>query len=121
VQVMFTVPKSKLRVVNADIDGASILSDVPPRDAGDENGNNGNASPTRVKDLAGRFEQMSGRSTPRMSPRPSPSNSIKSLKVRSKGSSASLARQTSIRSARLGSGAGMSPLGNGKGKEKERE
>ena len=115
---MFTVPKSKLRVVNADIDGASILRDVPPRDAGDDNGN-GNTSPTRVKDLAGRFEQMSGRSTPRMSPRPSPSNSIKSLKVRSKGSSASLARQTSIRSARLGSGPSPSPLG--KGKEKERE
>ncbi|KAI4629044.1 uncharacterized protein J4E87_003304 [Alternaria ethzedia] len=124
VQVMFTVPKSKLRVVNADIDGASILSDVPPRDAGDDNGNgNGKESPTRVKDLAGRFEQMSGSGSrggsPRMSPRPSPSNSIKSLKVRGKASQSSLAREVSVRSKRLGSGAGMSPLGNGKGKEKE--
>jgi hypothetical protein len=74
-------------------------------------------SPKSVKDLAGRFEQMSsssgGKSSPRMSPRPSPSNSIKSLKVRGKASSASLARQTSIRSAR--------ERVSSKGKEKEKE
>ena len=114
VQVMFTVPKSKLRVVNADVDGNSILS-VGGQDADDGNGsssnNNNNNSrgvkDTRsVKDLAGRFEQMSRRSsTPRTSPRPSPSNSIKSLKVRGKKSSeTNLARQTSIRSARMASG-----------------
>ncbi|CAG5137725.1 uncharacterized protein ALTATR162_LOCUS185 [Alternaria atra] len=109
VQVMFTVPKSKLRVVNADVaDGASIMS-VPTRDADDT------LQASRVKDLAGRFEQMnSSRSSPRTSPRPSPSNSIKSMKVRSKASSASLARQTSIRSARMGSGASPSPLVKGK-------
>jgi hypothetical protein len=121
VQVMFTVPKSKLRVVNADIDGASIVSDA--RDV-EENAHQQNqqyrdgesSSPTRVKDLAGRFEQIaqSGRSSPRVSPRPSPSNSIKSLKVRSKASSVSLARQTSMRSARGRVGSGASPLGKGK-------
>jgi hypothetical protein len=104
VQVMFTVPKSKLRVVNADVDGNSILS-VGGQDADD--GNSRGAKDTRsVKDLAGRFEQMSRRSTPRTSPRPSPSNSIKSLKVRGKKSETSLARQTSIRSARMASGNG---------------
>jgi hypothetical protein len=102
VQVMFTVPKSKLRVVNADVDGASILSVPSPDD------NNNNTSPNRVKDLAGRFEQMN---SPRTSPRPSPSNSIKSLKVRSKASSASLARGSSLR---RGSGVRESPLGKGK-------
>jgi hypothetical protein len=78
----------------------------------------GMKSPKSVKDLAGRFEQMSGssgggRGSPRMSPRPSPSNSIKSLKVRGKASSASLARQTSIRSAR--------ERVSSKGKEKDKE
>jgi hypothetical protein len=113
VQVMFTVPKSKLRVVNADVDGNSILS--VGQDADDGNGSSSNNNSSRgvkdtrsVKDLAGRFEQMSRRSsTPRTSPRPSPSNSIKSLKVRGKKSSeTSLARQTSIRSARMASGNG---------------
>lgn len=95
VQVMFTVPKSKLRVVNADIDGSSIMS-VPAttRDGGDdrtavEPGSSG--SPSRVKDLAGRFEQLNYNSSPRTSPRPSPAGSIKSMKVRQKGSAASLA------------------------------
>jgi hypothetical protein len=84
------------------------------QDADDGNGSSSNNNNSRgvkdtrsVKDLTGRFEQMSqGRSsTPRMSPRPSPSNSIKSLKVRGKKSSeTSLARQTSIRSARMASG-----------------
>jgi hypothetical protein len=122
VQVMFTVPKSKLRVVNADVDGCSILSDVPADDhhshqQQQQHMGGGMKSPKSVKDLAGRFEQMSsssgGRGSPRMSPRPSPSNSIKSLKVRGKASSASLARQTSIRSAR--------ERVSSKGKEKDKE
>ncbi|RAR12593.1 galactose oxidase kelch beta-propeller [Stemphylium lycopersici] len=125
VQVMFTVPKSKLRVVNADVDGASLMSVA--RD-GDDNfaessvaagsSSRSSASPSRVKDLAGRFEQMnsgnSPRISPRPSPRPSPSNSIKSMKIRGRPSAASLARQQSLRSARRGSG--PSPLGNGKEK-----
>ncbi|KAF1849718.1 uncharacterized protein K460DRAFT_324284 [Cucurbitaria berberidis CBS 394.84] len=91
VQVMFTVPKSKLRVVNADIDRSSILS-VPRED--DEMIGDSGSPPSRVKDLAGRFEQMSSsRTTPRTSPRPSPSPSIKSMKIRSKASSASLGKQ----------------------------
>ena len=94
VQVMFTVPKSKLRVVNADIDGSSILS--MPRDSPRESdGTKGesNSPSSRVKDLAGRFDQMAGRrQSPRASPRPSPSPSIKSRKIRSKTSSASLSR-----------------------------
>ncbi|KAE8835010.1 hypothetical protein PTNB85_06343 [Pyrenophora teres f. teres] len=92
VQVMFTVPKSKLRVVNADVDGCSILS-VPARDgaSGDDRVAAESGSPSRVRDLAGRFEQLNNTSSPRTSPRPSPSNSIKSMKVRQKGSLASLA------------------------------
>ena len=98
VQVMFTVPKSKLRVVNADIDGSSVLS--LPRENSKEDINaespSGSGSPTRVKDLAGRFEQLNSpasRSTPRASPRPSPSPSIKSLKIRGKVSASSLGRE----------------------------
>jgi hypothetical protein len=115
VQVMFTVPKSKLRVVNADVDGSSILSvQRDGDDAGEAGGGSSAGSPSRVKDLAGRFEQMGGspRMSPRASPRPSPSNSIKSVKIRQKRSEASLARQQSVRSAKMGSGA--SPLGKGK-------
>ncbi|USP76723.1 hypothetical protein yc1106_03997 [Curvularia clavata] len=83
VQVMFTVPKSKLRVVNADIDGSSVLS--LPQDAEKRAPEPSSSSPSRVKDIAGRFEQMNGsksslRLSPRTSPRPSPSNSIKSVK-----------------------------------------
>lgn len=95
VQVMFTVPKTKLRVVNADPDGSSILS-LPRENSreGDEflSGDT-NGSPSRVKDLAGRFEEMttskavSPRITPRASPVPSPSPSIKSIKIRAKQSS----------------------------------
>jgi len=88
VQVMFTVPKSKLRVVNADVDESSILSlpyDSPGKDG--EKSRDETGSPSgRVKNLAGRFEQMnnsnSTRSSPRPSPRPSPSPSIKSTKTR---------------------------------------
>ncbi|KAG9186347.1 hypothetical protein G6011_02903 [Alternaria panax] len=138
VQVMFTVPKSKLRVVNADVDGNSVLS-VPGIAGGaagvDDDGNSSSNSNSNsnvrqaksVKDLAGRFEQMSNKSTPRTSPRPSPSNSIKSLKVRRQGSASAsgggLARGASVRSARMGSAAGAgagvrespNPLGGGKG------
>ncbi|CAO2658555.1 Nn.00g062780.m01.CDS01 [Neocucurbitaria sp. VM-36] len=95
VQVMFTVPKSKLRVVNADIDHSSILS-LPRDDSKEDNELIGESSspPSRVKDLAGRFEQMSSsRPTPRTSPRPSPSPSIKSMKIRSTASSATLSKQ----------------------------
>ena len=96
VQVMFTVPKSKLRVVNADPDGSSILS--LPREESIEAFPKGepSGSPSRVKDLAGRFEQMSAskvsspRMTPKASPVPSPSPSIKSVKLRGKRSAASL-------------------------------
>ncbi|KAF2709255.1 hypothetical protein K504DRAFT_476619 [Pleomassaria siparia CBS 279.74] len=105
VQVMFTVPRSKLRVVNADADRNSMLSLV--RENSDElmggvkkGGNNdspaGNSSPGRVRDLAGRFEQLA--SSPRTSPRPSPSGSIRSVKVRGKASSRSLAQQAQERS-----------------------
>lgn len=106
VQVMFTVPKSKLRVVNADPDGSSILS-LPREDSregedflkGGESSST--ASPSRVKNLAGKFEQMSAskalssspRITPRASPVPSPSPSVRSMKIRSKRSSASLSKQ----------------------------
>ncbi|KAF1833327.1 hypothetical protein BDW02DRAFT_500861 [Decorospora gaudefroyi] len=118
VQVMFTVPKSKLRVVNADIDGSSILS--VPRDGGSGGDvacdSSSSSSPGRVKDIAGRFEQLGNNNgssspgiSPRPSPRPSPSNSIKSLKIRQKISSASLARQQSFRKASGPS----SPLGKG--------
>jgi hypothetical protein len=107
VQVMFTVPKSKLRVVNADPDRSSILS--LPRDTSieDVNAPTEQGSPSRVKDLAGRFEHMS--SSPRMSPKPSPSPSpsIKSLKIRQKGSAASLGKQSVRRASaqRAGTGA----------------
>lgn len=93
VQVMFTVPKSKLRVVNADPDGSSILS--LPRENSKEGeeflkGDTG-GSPSRVRDLAGKFEQMSSpRMTPRASPVPSPSPSIRSMKIRARRSSASM-------------------------------
>lgn len=93
VQVMFTVPKSKLRVVNADVDGSSVLSlpsDSPAKEGGKSR--EGTGSPSgRVKNLAGRFEQMnSTRSSPRPSPRPSPSPSIKSMKTRANPSHPSL-------------------------------
>ncbi|KAF3011255.1 hypothetical protein E8E13_011663 [Curvularia kusanoi] len=104
VQVMFTVPKSKLRVVNADPDGSSILS-LPREDSieGDAflNGE-ASGSPSRVKNLAGKFEQMSAsktassRMTPRASPVPSPSASVKSMKVRSRLSPASLNKQSNL-------------------------
>ncbi|KAH3957650.1 hypothetical protein HBH98_228590 [Parastagonospora nodorum] len=94
VQVMFTVPKSKLRVVNADVDHVSLMS--LPRENSQEDIRE--TSPSRVKDLAGRFEQLS--SSPRTSPRPSPSPSIQSLKIRGRKSEASLG--------------GGSPLGKGK-------
>ncbi|KAH8696829.1 hypothetical protein GQ44DRAFT_718963 [Phaeosphaeriaceae sp. PMI808] len=100
VQVMFTVPKSKLRVVNADVDRSSLLS-VPRESSSEDITGESNSSPSRVKDIAGRFEQLnSPRMTPRTSPRPSPSPSIKSMKIRGKASSASLGRQ----SVRRGSG-----------------
>lgn len=100
VQVMFTVPKSKLRVVNADPDGSSILS--LPR----ENLKEGNdflrgdmiGSPSKVKDLAGKFEQLSNSKvlssemTTRASPVPSPSASIRNMKIRDKSSITSLKR-----------------------------
>jgi hypothetical protein len=97
VQVMFTVPKSKLRVVNADVDRNSLLSLA--REGSEDNLNKGEGlpagrsnSPGKVRDLAGRFEQLhsSPRASPRTSPRPSPSPSIRSLKIRSKPSSMSL-------------------------------
>ncbi|KAF2018223.1 hypothetical protein BU24DRAFT_326247, partial [Aaosphaeria arxii CBS 175.79] len=101
VQVMFTVPKSKLRVVNADIDRSSLMS--LPRENSDENiqktESNSN-SPGRVRDLAGRFEQLGSPNSPRLAPRPSPSPSIKSVKLRAQGSSPSLAPKHS--SASLG-------------------
>lgn len=117
VQVMFTVPKSKLRVVNADIDGSSVMS--LPRENSSEDIHaepKGSGSPGRVKDLAGRFEQLGSPSSPlvRPSPRPSPSPSIKSLKIRAQRSEASLGKQSVRR------GSGMSPLGKEKvGDEKD--
>ncbi|PVI07887.1 hypothetical protein DM02DRAFT_497651, partial [Periconia macrospinosa] len=102
VQVMFTVPRSKLRVVNADVERSSLLS-LPREDSsenvnlkGDSKDSSSNGKPThgtpsRVRDLAGKFEQMSSpQPTPRASPRPSPSPSIKSMKIRANRSSASL-------------------------------
>ncbi|KAH7357644.1 hypothetical protein BKA66DRAFT_472959 [Pyrenochaeta sp. MPI-SDFR-AT-0127] len=115
VQVMFTVPKSKLRVVNADVDRSSILS-LPREHSGEEGDWNGESSspPSRVKDLAGRFEQMSSpRKAHRASPRPSPSPSIKSMKIRSKTSSTSLGRQSMRR------GSVTSPLAKEKDKNDE--
>jgi hypothetical protein len=106
VQVMFTVPKSKLRVVNADVDRSSLMS-LPRDNSNEDVANESGTSPSRVKDLAGRFEQLgsSPRMSPRASPRPSPSPSIKSLKIRSKGSAASLEKQSVRR------GSATSPLG----------
>ncbi|KAF2833425.1 hypothetical protein CC86DRAFT_9674 [Ophiobolus disseminans] len=101
VQVMFTVPKSKLRVVNADVDHISLMS-LPREDSREDMTADVGGSPSRVKNLAGRFEQMSSsppRMTPRASPRPSPSPSIKSMKIRGKGSSASLGKQSLRRSS----------------------
>jgi hypothetical protein len=106
VQVMFTVPKSKLRVVNADVDRSSLMS--LPRENSQEDIRE--SSPSRVKDLAGRFEQLN--SSPRTSPRPSPSPSIKSLKIRSQKSSASL--EKGVRR-----GSGQSPLSKGREKSDE--
>jgi hypothetical protein len=99
VQVMFTVPKSKLRVVNADVDGSSLIS--APRDSfSEERTGESSGSPSRVKDLASRFEQISSspRMSPRASPRPSPSPSIKSLKIRAQKSTASLGKRESEQS-----------------------
>jgi hypothetical protein len=108
VQVMFTVPKSKLRVVNADPDRSSILS-LPRENSkeGDDSPTISTASsPSKVKDLASRFERMSGASqapspkvTPRASPVPSPSASIRSMKIRTKPSSSSLSRRSMRNSA----------------------
>ncbi|KAJ4364969.1 hypothetical protein N0V83_008585 [Neocucurbitaria cava] len=128
VQVMFTVPKSKLRVVNADVDRSSILS-LPREDSreGDEllvgasggggeasgGGGGGTGSPSRVKDLAGRFEQLSSPSrmtSPRTSPRPSPSPSIKSMKIRAKASSASLGGKQKMQGGGGRRGSASSPL-----------
>ena len=98
VQVMFTVPKSKLRVVNADPERSSLLSlaRAESEDSVGKGSPSGTSSPSRVKDLVGRFEQHSSpRSSPRPSPRPSPSPSIKSMKIRGKNSSASLASKRS--------------------------
>lgn len=109
VQVMFTVPKSKLRVVNADVDRSSILSlprenskdnihdGDPSSSASNPNGGAG-GTPNRVKDLAGRFEQLNSptsaspvtRTSPRASPIPSPAPSIRSMKLRGRNSAASL-------------------------------
>jgi hypothetical protein len=123
VQVMFTVPKSRLRVVNADVERSSILSLPSQKDSPAENndtpqsrrsdssnrgsagaakGTTRNITPTsspsssRVKDLVGRFEQVS--STPsspalsRHTPSGSPAPSIRSLKVRQQRSERSLAK-----------------------------
>ncbi|KAF9693787.1 hypothetical protein EKO04_008352 [Ascochyta lentis] len=107
VQVMFTVPKSKLRVVNADPDGSSILS-LPQenfKEGDDARTGDASGSPSRVKDLAGKFEQMSSskasstRMTPRASPVPSPSPSVKSMKIRARRSLTSLNKQSIRRSS----------------------
>lgn len=100
VQVMFTVPKSKLRVVNADVDRSSLLSVPRDKESDDKTesaGQSNSSSPARVKDLAWKFEQMNPpRQTPHASPKispspgPSPSLSGKSFKIRAKGSSTSL-------------------------------
>ncbi|KAF9738811.1 hypothetical protein PMIN06_004537 [Paraphaeosphaeria minitans] len=123
VQVMFTVPKSKLRVVNADVAETSSLLSLPRENSkesmhGDgEEGEGkhaegrGAGSPSRVRHLAGRFEQlMSSSPSPqrtRTSPRPSPSPaaSIRSVKLRGRRSVASLdqARSSSSSSSRRGS------------------
>ncbi|KAF2117984.1 hypothetical protein BDV96DRAFT_620674 [Lophiotrema nucula] len=111
VQVMFTVPKSRLRVVNADIDGSSIRS--LPRDENSPSPGNGESSnsPGRVKGLVDRFEkERSPRQSqsPRASPRISPSPSIKSVRVRKRESQASLVSRGKGRktSASFSAGAG---------------
>lgn len=98
VQVMFTVPKSKLRVVNADIDASSLLSSPKENNSKESVSEGegaigsptaGHGTPSRVRDLAGKFEQLSSpdlRNSPRMSPKPSPAPSIKSVKLRRNGS-----------------------------------
>ncbi|KAF2183325.1 hypothetical protein K469DRAFT_710849 [Zopfia rhizophila CBS 207.26] len=90
VQVMFTVPKTRLRVVNADVDGSSILSvekETPKKDKDESRGSPGSSG--RVRDLVGRFEREgTPKASPRPSPRPSPAPSVKSIKGRK--SSASL-------------------------------
>jgi hypothetical protein len=94
VQVMFTVPKSKLRVVNADIAETSSLLSLPSQNSKDSihdvmKDDSASGSPRksgssgRVRDTAGRFEQLS--TPPRTSPRPSPAPSIKSVKLRGRG------------------------------------
>ncbi|KAF2261466.1 hypothetical protein CC78DRAFT_355829 [Lojkania enalia] len=91
VQVCFTVPKSRLRVVNADVDRASVVS-LPRDDSPKSKVDKGDlSSPSRVRDLVGKFEERnSPRTPPRTSPRPSPSPSIRSVKLRGRGSEASL-------------------------------
>ncbi|KAF1922008.1 hypothetical protein BDU57DRAFT_439715 [Ampelomyces quisqualis] len=114
VQVMFTVPKSKLRVVNADVDGSSILS-LPQEDSSEDVTSASGGLPSRVKNLAGRFEQLGGspppRESPHASPRPSPSPSIRSFKIRSQRSSASSVKQNMRR------GSEQSPLARGQQKD----
>ncbi|KAF1995043.1 hypothetical protein P154DRAFT_500811 [Amniculicola lignicola CBS 123094] len=98
VQVMFTVPKTKLRVVNADVDRSSVLS-LPRDDSGDRLDKqvaSGSNSPSRVRDLAGRFELMTGAGSPGRSQRPSPSPSLTSLKVRKKGSGTTMAAAVAV-------------------------
>lgn len=130
VQVMFTVPKSRLRVVNADVDRSSILSLPQEKESSNEDSaendidsplapsgisqtgetgagaspvaNNGklnnsprsSPSPSRVKDLVGRFEQASSAaSSPAPSghtPSGSPAPSIRSMKIRQRQSERSL-------------------------------
>lgn len=115
VQVMFTVPKSKLRVVNADPDGSSILSLTreTSTEGDDLSRVETNGSPSRVRDLAGRFEQMatlkvsSPRMTPRTSPVPSPSPSVKSMKLRTKRSSTSLSKHSPSQSGLMNSSADL--------------
>lgn len=99
VQVMFTVPKSKLRVVNADVDHSSLLS-LPRENSSEYIDADASGSPSRVKDLAGRFEQLGSSPPPRMTPRPSPNPSIRSMKIRGKGSAASLGKQSLRRSSK---------------------
>lgn len=117
VQVMFTVPKSRLRVVNADVERASLLSlkdastnstpsskhssgeKVPTLDDIDidrdidrdrdsirnnvvgSSNNRTPGSPSRVKDLVGRFERTSSPERSSPSPHTSPSPSMASLKI----------------------------------------
>ena len=128
VQVMFTVPKSKLRVVNADVERSSILS--LPRENSDDTiaassppplpGKDSSASPGagRVRDIAGRFEQLAGsssspsvpasptRQSPRASPRPSPAPSIRSLKIRGRNGAAEMGAAAAAQRRRNSAGQG---------------